>query len=56
MLNSRNNIDGVFLNITIHLHNNINLGNELLALLYNDSSYKERVSLGLLSLKKYLLK
>ena len=56
MLNSRNNADGVFLNITIRLHNNIDLGRKLLALLYNNGSSKKRVSLRLLSPRKYLLK
>ena len=56
MLDSRNDVDGVFLNITICLHNDINLCSELLALLYYDGSYKERVLLRLLSPKKYLLK
>ena len=56
MLNSRNNADGVFLNITIRLYNNIDLGSELLALLYDNSSSKERVLLRLLSPRKYLLK
>jgi len=55
MLNSRNNVNGVFLNITIYLYNNINLGSKLLALLYNNGSSKERVSLRLLSLKSTYL-
>jgi len=56
MLNIRNNVDGIFLNITIRLYNNINLGSELLALPHDNGSSKERVSLRLLSPKKYLLK
>jgi len=56
MLNSRNNVDGVFLNITIRLYNNINLGNKLLALPHDNGSSKERVLLRLLSPRKYLLK
>jgi len=56
MLNSRNDADSVFLNITIRLHNDIDLGSELLALLYNDGSSEERVLLGLLSPRKYLFK
>ena len=56
MLNSRNDADGVFLNITIYLHNNIDLGSELLVLLHDNGSSKERVSLRLLSPRKYLLK
>jgi len=55
MLNSRNDIDSVFLNITIRLYNDINLGSKLLALPYNNGSSKERVLLKLLSLRKYLL-
>ena len=56
MLNSRNDVDGVFPNITIRLYNDINLGSELLVLLYNDGSSEERVLLRLLSPRKYLLK
>ena len=55
MLNSRNDADGVFPNITICLHNNIDLGSESLALLHNDGSSEERVSLGSLNPGKYLL-
>ena len=56
MLNNKNDINGVFLNIIIRLYNDINLNNKLLALLYNDGSYKERVLPRLLSFRKYLLK
>ena len=56
MLNSRDDANGVFPNITIRLYNDINLGSELLALLYNNGSSEKRVSLGLLSPRKYLLK
>ena len=56
MLNSRNDVDGVFLNITIFLYNDIDLGSELLTLLYDNGSSKERVSLRSLSPRKYLLK
>jgi len=56
MLNSRNNVDGVFLNITIRLYNDIDLGSKLLALLHDNGSFKERVLLRSLSPKKYLLK
>ena len=55
MLDSRNDADGVFLNIIICLHNDIDLGSELLALLHDDGSSEERVSLGSLSPRKYLL-
>jgi len=56
MLNSRNNVDGVFLNITIRLYNDIDLGSELLVLPHDNGSSEERVSLRLLSPRKYLLK
>ena len=56
MLNSKNNADSIFLNITIYLYNDINLGNKSLALLYNGSNSKKRVLFKLLSFRKYLLK
>ena len=56
MLDNKNDVDGVFLNITIRLYNNIDLGSELLASPYNNSSSEERVSLRSLSPRKYLLK
>ena len=55
MLNSRNDADGVFLNITICLYNDIDLGSKSLALLYDDGSFEERVLLKSLSPRKYLL-
>jgi len=56
ILNSRNDADGVFPNITIYLYNNIDLGSKLLALLHYNGSYEKRVLLRLLSTRKYLLK
>ena len=56
MLNSRNDADSRFPNITICLYNDIDLGSELLALPHDNGSSKERVSLRLLSPRKYLLK
>jgi hypothetical protein len=55
MLDSRNDADGVFPNITIRLHNDIDSGSESLALPHDDGSSEERVSLGSLSPGKYLL-
>ena len=56
MLNSRNDVDSVFPNITICLYNDIDSGSKSLALPHNDGSSKERVSLRSLSPGKYLLK
>ena len=55
MLDSRNDADGVFLNITICLYNDIDLGSKSLVLLHDDGSFKERVSFRSLSPRKYLL-
>jgi hypothetical protein len=52
MLDNRNN--AVRPNIMTHLHNDIDSGSESLALLHDNASYEERVSLGSLSSGKYL--